>query len=152
EFPVPQGSDPWRITTGPDGNLWFTEPGSSRIGRITPSGAFTELLLPIANGVPYGITAGPDGNVWFPEFGGNKIGRLAPSGPRLPGIFNVTEFSLSPGHSRPMAITAGSDGNLWFTGSGGAGGRISPTGADALFQFLSSQFGNTSGITAGPDG
>ena len=36
EFPVPTaGSNPWGITAGPDGNLWFTEGNSNQIGRIT---------------------------------------------------------------------------------------------------------------------
>ena len=29
-------SVPWGITAGPDGNLWFTEAGGGKIGRITP--------------------------------------------------------------------------------------------------------------------
>ena len=36
-------SAPTDITTGADGNLWFTEQGLvGGIGRITPSGAITE--------------------------------------------------------------------------------------------------------------
>ena len=30
------------ITSGPDGNLWFTEP-TGMIGRLTPLGALTEF-------------------------------------------------------------------------------------------------------------
>ena len=37
------GSRPFGITTGPDGNLWFTEYGGDKIGRITPSGTITEF-------------------------------------------------------------------------------------------------------------
>ena len=39
EFPLPGAGAPLEITSGPDGNLWFTvggEPG--QVGRITPSG------------------------------------------------------------------------------------------------------------------
>ena len=36
EFPVPTaGSSPFGITTGPDGNLWFTENSANQIGRLT---------------------------------------------------------------------------------------------------------------------
>ena len=28
---------------GPDGNLWFTEPESDRIGRVTPKGVATHF-------------------------------------------------------------------------------------------------------------
>jgi len=34
EFAAP--NNPTQITTGPDGNLWFTEQIESQIGRITP--------------------------------------------------------------------------------------------------------------------
>lgn len=30
------GSEPLGITAGPDGNLWFTDYGTSKIGKITP--------------------------------------------------------------------------------------------------------------------
>src|SRR5579862_8306665 len=45
----------YRITLGPDGNLWFTEYAGNRIGRITPSGVVTEF----SDGISAG--AGPDG-------------------------------------------------------------------------------------------
>ena len=38
EFPIPNPfSDPFGITAGPDGNLWFTEGYADEIGRITPA-------------------------------------------------------------------------------------------------------------------
>src|SRR5262249_16589038 len=55
EFPLPTAnSGAGYLTSGPDGNLWFTEAGglpshTDRIGRITPSGVITEFPLPIAN-------------------------------------------------------------------------------------------------------
>jgi streptogramin lyase len=36
KFPIPiANSFPSGITTGPDGNLWFTELNANQIGRIT---------------------------------------------------------------------------------------------------------------------
>jgi streptogramin lyase len=64
------------ITAGPDGNLWFTEYGGNKIGRITTAGSITEFAIPTANSGPTGITAGHDGNLWFTESNGNKIGRI----------------------------------------------------------------------------
>ena len=44
EFPITTaGSDPGGITAGPDGNLWFTEFGVGKIGRITTAGTVTEF-------------------------------------------------------------------------------------------------------------
>jgi virginiamycin B lyase len=81
EFPVPTAASyPSGITSGPDGNLWFTETDGNKIGRVTPSGVFTEFPIPTANSSPYAITSGPDRKPWFTEYWGNKIGRLTPSG------------------------------------------------------------------------
>jgi sugar lactone lactonase YvrE len=74
--------NPTSITTGPDGNLWFTEPGALdeggwSIGRITTAGVITEFIIPPAGlSVPWGIAAGPDGNLWFTDERDNKIEQI----------------------------------------------------------------------------
>jgi hypothetical protein len=59
------------ITSGPDGNLWFTEPIVNRIGRVTPAGELSEYVVPTPVGdvFPASITGAPDGNIWFGETG-----------------------------------------------------------------------------------
>ena len=67
EFLTPTaGSQPFGITRGPDGNVWFAEGLAEKIGRITPAGVVTEFALPPGT-QPVQITAGPDGNLWFTE-------------------------------------------------------------------------------------
>ena len=47
EFPVPTASSqPSRIASGPDGNLWFTELTGNQIDRITPAGTITDVCRP----------------------------------------------------------------------------------------------------------
>ena len=147
EFPVPTGgSVPVGITTGPDGNLWFTEGNANKIGRITPAGVITEFNVPTVNSLPYGITAGPDGNLWFTEPGVNKIGRITTAGV-------ITEFPISMQNSQPAFITAGPDGNLWFTELVGNNiGRITTAGAVTEFVIPTKDQSGLLGITAGPDG
>ena len=109
------GASPSAITTGPDGNLWFTESSYQedltgeehlgRIGRITLEGEVTEFSDGIEN--PESITAGCDGNLWFTDLVRGTIGRITPKG-------KITEFS-APVTQEPDAIPAGPDGNLWFT-------------------------------------
>src|SRR5579872_603836 len=120
EYPGPttptfQGGDALvYITSGPDGNLWFTENYASgaqtQIGRITPSGVTTYFSVPSGSSEG-GITAGPDGNLWFTENYASgaqtQIGRITPSG--------VTTYFSVPSGSSEGGITAGPDGNLWFT-------------------------------------
>jgi virginiamycin B lyase len=110
-FPIPTPScQPINITLGPDGNFWFTEQDSSRIGRITPQGVITEFVTPTFS-FPWDITAGPDGNVWFSEGSVGQIGLITPDG-QIEEI-KFSNFDASAG------ITTGPDGNIWFTDSTG---------------------------------
>ena len=154
-FLLPPSDSPGGITTGPDGNLWFTEtiigpkvinsPGpSGQIGRITPAGKISTYRLP-SGSVPSDITMGPDHNLWFSEevaanrsLPVNKIGRITPAGV-------ITEFALPPGNSQgsmglPVGIASGADGYLWFTdAAGNAIGRITTTGTISEFALPTPQ-------------
>jgi ELWxxDGT repeat protein len=144
EFPtLAGGSNPQGITAGPDGNLWFTDPGANQVGFITPWGSITEFSLPNAGSQPTGIIAGPDGNLWFTETGHNAIGRITPSG-------GLTEFPVPTPGSKPFGITTGPDGNLWFTEmAANKVGKITPAGA--ITQFTLATGSAPEGITTGPD-
>jgi virginiamycin B lyase len=155
EFSLPSGSglSPFSqgITTGPDGNLWFTERGANAIGTINPTThAISSFTVPTANASPAGITVCPDGNLWFTEYGANKIGFINPS------THAISEFAVPATLAEPDAITAGADGNLWFTDIGiGVNpkqiGEINPT-SHAISAFPTSTPATLRGITAGPDG
>ncbi len=119
EYSVPSGSTPFAVTAGPDGNVWFTDISTSKIGKITPAGAVTEYSLP-EKSEPYGITVGSDKNLWFTDRHTNKIGKITTSG-------TVTEYALLP-ESKPYGITAGPDGNLWFTEDVNKIGKITTSG------------------------
>ena len=147
EFPIPTAkSDPRGLTSGPDGAIWFTESLASRIGRLDPTGVFTEFSIPAAdsqpNSQPIGIALGPDGNLWFTEnVANNKIGRITPAGA-------ITEFEVPTPGSQPYGIVSGSAGDLWFTeGNGNKIGRITTPGAITEFALpaLHSQPASTAG-------
>lgn len=146
EFPIPtSNSNPNGITAGPDGNLWFTETGGNKIGKMTPGGAFTEYPVPKSNSGLQSITAGPDGNLWFIEGNANQIGRITTGGA-------ITEFPLLTPNSAPNSIIAGPDGNLWFTEYfGNQIGRITPGGTITEFPLpTGGSYPNL--ITTGSDG
>ena len=86
-WPVTPGGGPEDITTGPDGNLWFTEFFGDLVGRITPSGEITEFTLPTPNSAPVGIVVGPDGVLWIAEYIGSKIARMDTNG----NVLSVTQ-------------------------------------------------------------
>lgn len=116
------------ITTGPDGNIWFTvftefierqglttaTVKEGKVFKMTTSGRFTEYAVP--NGAstwPEAITVGPDGYLWFTEPFAGMVAKMTTSGV-------LTEYAMPAGAydtptARPLAITAGSDGKLWFT-------------------------------------
>jgi streptogramin lyase len=146
EYGLPSLSAPSAVTSGPDGNLWFTEmgPAGNCVGSITPTGTINSChALPNGSSAPSAITAGPDGNHRFTEWGGNRIGRITPSG-------TITEYDLPNAGSKPNAITAGPDGNLWFTEySGNRIGRITPSGTITEYTPPGS---GPNGIALGTDG
>jgi len=142
-------NNPINITTGSNGNLWFTDSviGSpSSIGRITPDGTITEFSISDDSNGLEGITKGPDNNIWFTEPGADRIGRITPAG-------SITEFSLpgGTGADDPRGITTGSDGNLWFTEFNGHKiGQITTAGVFTEFALASNAQPHS--ITSGPDG
>ncbi len=148
EYTVPTAnSQPFGITAGPDGNLWFTEGlgNGNKIGKVTTTGSFTEYPVPTPNSFPSGITGGPDGNLWFTEDFGNKIGKVTTTG-------SFTEYPVPTANSGPISIADGPDGNLWFTeGSGSKVGKVTTSGVITEYP-VPTAFSEPFGITASPDG
>lgn len=133
------------ITAGPDGNVWFAESNSNKVGRITPTGVITEFSTATAGSAPNQITTGADGNLWTTLEVPNAIGRVTPTGV-------VTEFPVLTGNSHVNGIVAGPDGNVWFAEENANKiGRITPSGV--VTEFATPTAGSDPiNITAGPDG
>src|SRR5947208_3201731 len=109
-------SDPLGITTGPDGNLWFTDVGASMIATINPSGTgLAEFKTNTGAASPVAITKGPDNRIWFTELSGsvNQVGRLTTTGTQ-------NEFGINKPSALPTGIGTGPDGHMWFTNFGNA--------------------------------
>ena len=150
-----------RVTSGPDGNIWFTIAGANQIGQMTPGGVVTRYDIPTANSSPIDITTGSDGNLWFTEFSG-RIGRISPATGQITEfpVFNSQKTGQLPKTQKIFlfGITAGPDGALWFvanccdpTGQTGYIGRITTDGRINLFPVAKGT-SPTVGITTGPDG
>src|SRR5262245_46859305 len=158
EFTIPTGADPNGtpngITTGPDGNLWFTERNSSDhsvIGRLTPNGVYTEFFITNALFSQSGsITVGPDGNLWFTVSGySSYVGRITTNG----AFSGFGDFATN----FPRGITVGPDGNLWLTNYDQQFGdpalitRVTPAGVVTEFP-LPDAAGGPFGITSDRSG
>ena len=160
---LPYVSNPWTLSPGPDGAIWFTvscadtacisNPENEAIGRITADGTITKYPLPFngkpafADGKgPYGITLGPDDALWFTEIRGNAIGRITTAGV-------ITEYPLPFPGSSPYAITTGPDGALWFTFlDRGAIGRITTGGVITEYPWIPALGSDAADIVTGSDG
>ena len=138
----------WGITSGPDGNIWFTEEDNNAVGRVTPGAVITEFTAGFPTGSPRGIVTGPDGNLWVAQAGGDgAIARVTKTG-------DVTEFPV-PTAGDPNDIAVGPDGNLWYVDPvANVIGRITPEGSiteftDGLSDGLPSRPRSSRARTAG---
>lgn len=111
EYPLSPGSVPWGITSAPDGNLWFTDQGTDKIGRITTQGKITEYSVGAC--CPVDITSGPSNDLWYTvtndngDIGASYIGQATLQG-------KTTLHWLFTDYTHPWGITKGPDGNIWF--------------------------------------
>ena len=151
-FPIEGGEPEFvGITTGDEGDLWFTQDSVAQIWQMSPGGAATRIGTGTSWTTPdydtQGITTGAEGDIWFTEFSAHAIGRATPSG-------TVTQFKNGiPSGAEPTAIALGHEGDLWFTldDSNSEIGRITPQGNVTLFS-TGSKSGLPDGIAAGPEG
>ena len=147
EFPLPEGTVPQDIVLGPDGNLWFAEQGSSKVGRVIPTDPpqiehFTITGLT----QPGNIAVGPDGYIYVNGSvnGAGGIGKILPSNPATTdshGGYNLTA---------PRGIAPGPDGNMWL-GGGGDVVRVKPSDLTEVGDNITTNL-NIRNLTQGPDG
>lgn len=125
EFPLAAGSFPQGIAAGPDGNVWFTETGSNRVGRITPSGVITEFALSGGALNPVGIVAGSDDRLWFCAYTSGQIGAITTNG--VVTMYTVPRAANEP-IKTPQYIIRGAGTVLWYSDFAYRIGRVTPAG------------------------
>jgi streptogramin lyase len=151
------------ITTGPDGNLWFTDFGTSAIGLIAPStGAITHFTVTSAtsstNGAPEpeGIVAGPNSTMYFADFSSNAIGAISTTAVALTGTATpITETPLTTTNANPrgIAYNTACDANIWFTEyNGDKIGTLSATTSNVTEYDIPTAAAQPDQIVCGPDG
>lgn len=148
ELPVPQpSSGPTALTTGPDGNIWFTEYYRNSIGVVNmATKKIKHYHIATALARPVHITTGPDGNLWFTESIGNKVGKITPAGV-------ITDYALNIPKSDPIGIVSGPGGLLWFTEfDSNRLASISPTTGTITGYAIPTAHSHPGYITVGSDG
>jgi virginiamycin B lyase len=143
-YRMASGSRPQWLALGDDGNLWFTDSGTNKIGTMSAVGTVKEFSVPTPDAGLSGICQGPDGKLWFIEQYANKVGSVTTS-----GSFN--EYNIPTPSTDPVSIVAGPDGALWFTEySVGKIGRITTSGSIVEMQ-LSGTYPRPYDIAVGSD-
>jgi virginiamycin B lyase len=113
-FTIPtDNASPWDVVVVSGAGheeVWFTEAGADRIGRLTYTDtndyAFREYTLTVSSR-PLNLVSG-GGFIWFTEAGGDRIGRLDPT------TGQIDEFEVTAG-SYPADLDYAPDGSIWFT-------------------------------------
>ena len=120
-------AQPWSITSGTGGHVWFTELAQlGGVAYVNGDATIHEYGPPATPGFtsgmhPNGITLGNDGNMWFTEsVDPGAVARVNPDG-------SVSEFrggstSGFSANGHPNGITMGPD-RVWFT-EGADPGRV----------------------------
>jgi streptogramin lyase len=110
------GFFPYRITTGPDGNVWTNlfSIGGSAIARVTPAGVVTEFADPNLGALTDIISA--CGNLYVSQQAETDsepaIWQLTPAGA-------FTEFTAGlPANANPQRLALGADDDLKITATG----------------------------------
>ena len=143
-YAVAAGSQPYQFALGGDGNVWFTDRGTGKIGTISPSGSARELLFTRHNEQPDGIALGQDGYLWFAVTHSGQIGRIDPAHARGKTLFRRDR---TDGNRGPP------DGSVWFTEPGNNTlAKISSSGKIVRFPALKVPHSYPYRITAGSDG
>lgn len=139
------------ITLGSDGNLWFTESASSKIGTLASNGKITEEVTPSSKAGPIGIASGPGPslNVWFTETKLHRVAQITTTGPPY------VEYILPDSAARPLTLALGADGNMWCTDPGTNSiwriAQIKPKPHVRFTQFRLTGNAQPFAITNGPD-
>ncbi|HEY9084560.1 MAG TPA: hypothetical protein VIN40_01260 [Candidatus Tyrphobacter sp.] len=145
EYAIPTaGSHPFGLITGPDGNMWFTEFSTDKVGDVTTSGTLTEVSTLPAGTEPFGIAVGNDSRLWFAEeSSSNEVAAITTLG-------TVTQYTGTAGFSRNTVL--GPDHRIWFTDAGdNAIEAITTTGTISIYSIPTAS-SSPYGIALGPDG
>jgi hypothetical protein len=162
--PTPN-SLPWGITSGADGNIWFTEAwswldgsaSSNKIGMIDVAGgtyAITEFATPRANSLPRGIIPGPvqtdPDSVWFIEYNTGYFGRIDLATHAITEYFAGDTFANSLGGDSGLGLAT--DGiNLFFSEYAAVGG-FDPVTQQDFGNFTTPERRDPEGMTLAADG
>jgi virginiamycin B lyase len=132
-FGLPVGASPDHIVAGPDGRIWFTQAGRSRLGALNPATGLIDEYP--TGGQPQAIVVGPDNQLWYTEVAPNRISQISTGGTV------GSQYAIPTPSSDPSDLVLGPDGRLWFTEQAVGASRIGalntsiPPGPGAIAEY-----------------
>jgi streptogramin lyase len=149
------------VTTGPDGNVWYTGQYLATcdyLGMVdVATGVLTDFLVPNSGCVPVSIISAQDGDLWFNCVSAGDegvVGRITTAGV-------VTLFAGGPPNDSygPGSMVRGPDGNPWYIGFAYDGSKVYPviseidTSTQVVTSYVSPRGdGYPESLVYGPDG
>lgn len=108
DLPIPAGGYPRWLVSGSDGNIWISRIYPGGLGRLTPSGTYTDFTHGLTE--VYFLAAGPDGNVWATAQ--NSNGYVAVRVKISDG--SITSYPIPYTAGDGLQIAAGVDNGMWI--------------------------------------
>ncbi|MEM2227351.1 MAG: CFI-box-CTERM domain-containing protein [Candidatus Bathyarchaeia archaeon] len=105
-------SRPLNIIVGEDGNLYFTEQYSGKIGQLNPSSnEIKEWIIPstLPTSEPWDLNYTSGGEIFFTDYRQNKIIKLTLSSNQ------IMQWDIPTPNSGPRGIFVKSSNEIWFT-------------------------------------
>jgi streptogramin lyase len=134
------------ITSGADGNLWFTSDDQNNVATISPSGSIS-VVDSGATSVAGDVTSGPGGALFVVRPTQHRVERMTTSG--------VVEKSFELPDTAAwldLDLAVGPDDTVWVTGGGSTAGTVSRIAGDVITTFPNPDVPQPRGIIAGSDG
>lgn len=126
-----ENSWPFNVAIGPNGEIWFTQRASGRIGLLDPAtGNTTHYDIQTPNCGPAGLAVDQKtGDVWFTQSYADRIGRLTPK------TGEIKEYSMGEKStglvSGPAGLAIDGNGDIWFAKLEGKIGHL-PRGSETI--------------------
>jgi virginiamycin B lyase len=93
---------PRNVAVGPEGGIWFTDPGDNSVGRVL-DGQVTEYPMPTADVVPDQIAVA-SGEIWVTEANATAIASINPTASPTPATTPPAQTVAHHASARPTVI------------------------------------------------
>jgi streptogramin lyase len=124
---LPVAGNPYTLSSGSDGRIWYVDPVNAKVGAVTTAGAATTYAQPalgLSSNQSTSIVAGTDGKLWLTAYGSDfstglenaYVDSLSTTGAFTPyGVTKPVTGCSVYNYNQPRSIANGPDGNLWYT-------------------------------------